>query len=52
MNLPLCASVQKSHPLHQPDWRWQRALAVVRGEAHLSRRHDDQWTRKAVEYLR
>ena len=52
MNLPLCASVQKSYPLRQPDWRWQRALAVVRGEDQLSRRHDDQWTGRAVEYLR
>ena len=52
MNKPLPASVQASHPLRQPDWRWQRALAAVRGDTQLSRRDDDCWTEEAVEHLR
>ncbi len=43
---------QASNPLRPPDWRWQRASAIVTAGVYYSRKRDDEETGVAVQYLR
>ena len=42
----------KDNPRRPADWRWQRASSMVEDGERLSRKRDDEWTRKSVHFLR
>ena len=42
----------KDNPRRPSDWRWQHASSMVEDGAHLNRKRDDTWVRKAVHFLR
>jgi hypothetical protein len=49
---PTFADIQKANPARTPDWRWQRALSLVRARQRFSSKRDDDVTGRAVDYLR
>ena len=43
---------QRINPMRSPDWRWNRAHALVRFSRYITPRRDDQETGRAARFLR